>query len=237
MKENNLFKNLSLTHLKQELGIVKTILSQLEYSETESEISIQPDKFKGKHFRDFSSKQLANRVLEVLIRLKKHNLISTFKKNDSLLILNLKNKVKSLENYKNQLEKEISKQEANLTILKSHSGKFCWLVDNNKTFLIKNIENKPKLIPLRSTRKTTHMSCLFAIFFNHWEMNGEKLITNNQILKRAKNMCQIDLNVNWIKNTVNNIRKCKIPESLQDYIKFKPSRKKEGWIISIKQPQ
>lgn len=237
MKENKLFKNLSLTHLKQELSIVKTILAQLEYSETKSKVSIQLDKFRGKHFRDFSSEQLVNRVLEVLIRFKKHNLISTFKKSGPLLILSLKNKVKRLENYKNQLEKEISKQEADLTILKSHSGKFCWLVDNNKTFFIKNIKNQPKTIPLRSSRKTTHMSCLFTIFFNHWEMNGEKLITNQQILRRAKDMCQFDPNLNWIKNTVNNIRNQKIPESLQKYIKFKPSRGKGGWIISIQQPQ
>ncbi len=189
MDKNSWFNNLSLTHLRQELAVVNTVLAQLQYSESESDIKIDESKFESKSLRGLSKEELLERVLGILTKLKKINIVNSFidshKDNSVSILVDLSNKVNKLQGYKDELKKEIEKKQIDEGLLKHHS----WfrLDERNTTFFLELQDSSVVSIPFMAKDNGNRMFWVFRILYEKWiESPGEPGLSKSGIQMELK---------------------------------------------------
>lgn len=230
---------INTTYAKQEVDILQRILEQSEYSEKADEVRLTLSQFEGKHFRHLTSEILLQRVKEVSIKLRKAGLINNYFVGeyeslslDLLLVFNIKDKVSSLERYKEQVENDLAKIELQNKLKK---GGFCRLDPDTKSFHLTLPNGAVQTILLYTQRShSDHMFLIFKVLYEHWLKFDEQVITKSKIKSSLDKLGWQDVNDEEIKKYIGNLRtKIIKPANLFSYINILSDRKLKGYKFKI----
>src|SRR5581483_3838581 len=223
--------DISVTHAKQEVDVIKRIFAQSSYAESLNEVSIFLHQFEGKHFRHLTTNLLHSRIIEILNKFKRKAVINNYFKDadtsvtsDLLLRVDVENKESSLESYKNNLENFIYKNEMDRREMRASRTQ---LNTNNNSFRYMLPNGDPIRISLKSRRShSNHMYLLFKALYDYWLDYGGQVITKDKIKYELEKSGWDGVTDIDIKNYIGNLRsKILEPEKLDGYIKIESDRK------------
>lgn len=231
--------DISVTHAKQEVDVIKTILAQSSYAESLSEINLFLYQFEGKHFRHLSTNLLHTRINEILNKLKRRAVINNYFKDtdtpvtsDSLLRVDIDSKESVLESYKSELEKYIWKSEIQT---KKMRGRLTGLDEDTYSFHYTLPNGGVQTITLYTTRSHSKMTFhLFKVLYEHWLQQGEKVITKSSIINALSKLGEGDVNEQTIEFYIANLKtKLIAPAHLSGFVQIVPAKKEKGYIFKI----
>jgi hypothetical protein len=232
--------DISVTHAKQEVDVIKRIFAQSSYAETLSEINLFLYQFEGKHFRHITTNLLYSRIIEILNKFKRKAVINNyFKDTDTPLIsdlqlrVDIENKESGLENYKSELEKYIWKSEMQTQKMR---GRLTGLDEDVYSFHYTLPNGVPQTITLYSTRSKSKMTFhLFKVLYEHWLQYGEEVITKSNIINALSKLGEDDVNEQTVEFYIANLKtKLIAPAKLSGFVQIVPAKKEKGYIFKIK---
>ena len=113
--------------------------------------------------------------------------------------------------------------------------KFCRF-ENNTLFLRLN-DGTEKSISFETRRKTKYMLILFEILYKHWQKIGNKPLKKYEIRRRMIDEgIQREINDEFIKDTVSNIRTKIETAKLSDCVSIEYKRSSDGYSLNIRKP-
>lgn len=231
--------DISVTHAKQEVDVIKRIFAQSSYAESLSEINLFLYQFEGKHFRHLTTNLLHARIIEIFNKFKRRAVINNYFKDadtsvtsDLLLRVDIENKESALKSYKSELEKYIWKSEIQT---KKMRGRLTGLDEDTYSFHYTLPNGVIQTITLYSTRSKSKMTFhVFKVLYEHWLQHGEEIITKSSIITALSKLGEEDVNEQTIEFYIANLKtKLIAPANLSGFVQIVPAKKEKGYIFKI----
>ena len=219
--------HISPTNLKRELDVVNILLSKATYPPLESK-TIPLNNFEGKHFRDFTQKELGQVIEGIANKFKGLKLVNSYSKYPDGLVFNLTDCVDRLEKYKSAIEKELWKVEY------SKNNRPSYFDDEGTTFYLKLIDGTFKPLGFSSERGKPIMFSLFKVLFRQYMANPGEYITSLEVCRALETFGMKDKSNDFVKNNIANLRKKIRSAQMLGYMQISNCPNK-GYRLDIKQ--